>query len=584
MDTQLAPTAHGSAVTAARPEISVNRLVALPLRGKLLLGMGAAALLAVALVATLYSRQPDFRVLYANLSDRDGGAVVAQLATMNIPHKYSEGGGAIMVPADKVHDVRLKLASQGLPKGGAVGFELMENQKFGTTQFQERLNFQRGLEGELARSIMALAAVQSARVHLALPNQTAFMREQQKPSASVLLTLHGGRALERGQIAGIVHLVASSVPELTPKSVSVVDQNGALLSDTGSTPNGLDASQLQHVRSVEQNLAARVMSILEPLVGPGNVKAQIVADVDFTQSESTAELYTPNQGAAPAAVRSQQLSEAPGAGGAAGAGGGGGGASGLGGGVPGALTNQPAASQPSPINGGTQPLSAGGAAMSGAAAGVKRDATTNYEVDKTVKVTRNATGTVRKLNAAVIVNHSSTKGADGKVVTKAIPAEQMEQINALVREAIGYNKERGDSINVVNAPFTAPAPQAAAELPLWKQPEVLDTARGLGPWLALPLVCLIIVFGLVRPAMRMTRTTTTITPGATLMTSIQDAIALPTPGRPQAAPQEGVPLLPTAEAAAAHARNAQLENIRLIAKQNPGTVANVVRNWVNQPA
>ncbi|MET0311699.1 MAG: flagellar basal-body MS-ring/collar protein FliF, partial [Burkholderiaceae bacterium] len=309
------------------------------------------------------------------------------------------------------------------------------------------------------------------------------------------------------------------------------------------------------------------------------------ADVDFTQSESTAELYTPNQGASPAAVRSQQLSEAPTGGGSGGAGGAGG-INGLGGGVPGALTNQPAPNQASPINGGTQPLSAGAGSGSGAAAaGVKRDATTNYEVDKTVKVTRNATGTVRRLNAAVIVNHSSTKGTDGKVTTKALPAEQMEQINALVREAIGYSKDRGDSINVVNAPFTSVVEQAAPELPIWKQPEMLDTARSLGPWLALPLVCLIIVFGLIRPAMRMSRTQVALQPGSTLMTSIQDAIPLPTPGgMPGAVVQDGVPLLPTAEAAAAHARNSQLEGIRQIAKQNPATVANVVRNWVNQPA
>jgi flagellar M-ring protein FliF len=577
MDTSLAPTALAASAAPARSAISVNRLSGLPLRGKMLLGVGAAALLAIALVATLYSRQPDFRVLYANLSDRDGGAVVAQLATMNIPHKYSEGGGAIMVPADKVHDVRLKLASQGLPKGGAVGFELMENQKFGTTQFQERLNFQRGLEGELARSIMALSAVQSARVHLALPTQTAFMREQQKPSASVLLSLHGGRALERGQIAGIVHLVASSVPELTPKSVSVVDQNGALLSETGDTPNGLDASQLQYVRQIEQNLATRVMSILEPLVGVGNVKAQIVADVDFTQSESTAELYTPNQGAAPAAVRTQQLSEVPGAG----AGGGGAGSSGGtgAGGIPGALSNQPAAPQSSPINGGAQPLSAGGAGGgTGAAAGVRRDATTSYEVDKTVRVTRSATGNVRKLNAAVIVNHASSTGTDGKPQLKAIAPAQMEQINALVREAIGYNKDRGDSVNVVNAPFTSAVVPATVELPIWQRPETLDVARGLGPWLALPLVCLIIVFGLVRPAMKMTRTQM---PGLTVATSIQDAIPLPMPGETGSA---GVPLLPTAEAAQMQARTAQLDGIRQIAKQNPATVANVVRSWVNQPA
>ncbi|MBU2288340.1 MAG: flagellar M-ring protein FliF, partial [Gammaproteobacteria bacterium] len=200
---------------------------------RLRLAIGAALLIAVAVAAIVLGRASDWRVLYANLGDKDGGAVIAQLAQMNVPYKYSEGGGAVMVPSDKVHDVRLKLASLGLPKGSVSGFELMDNNRFGMTQFQEKLSFQRGLEGELTRSIQSLGSVQSARVHLALPNQNGFFREQQKPSASVLLSLYPGRSLERTQIAGIVHLVASSVPELTPASVSIVDDTGKLLSTTG---------------------------------------------------------------------------------------------------------------------------------------------------------------------------------------------------------------------------------------------------------------------------------------------------------------------------------------------------------------
>src|SRR5438132_3238029 len=224
------------------------RLVALPARSKLALGVGLAALAGVVLAMTLWSSQGDYKVLYANLSDKDGGAIIAQLSQMNVPYRHADGGAAILVPAAKVHDVRLKLASAGLPKGSVVGFELMDGARFGQTQFQERLTFQRGLEGELTRSIGSLAAVQAARVHLALPNQNGFFREQQKPSASVLLTLHPGRALDRAQIAGIVHLVSSSVPEMSPKAVSILDQTGALLTASGdnSQPSaGLDAQQLQ---------------------------------------------------------------------------------------------------------------------------------------------------------------------------------------------------------------------------------------------------------------------------------------------------------------------------------------------------
>ena len=207
-----------------------GRLAALPARSKMALGVGIAALAAVVLAMTLWNSQGDYKVLYANLSDKDGGAIIAQLSQMNVPYRHADGGAAILVPASKVHDVRLKLASAGLPKGSVVGFELMDGARFGQTQFQERLTFQRGLEGELTRSITSMAAVQAARVHLALPNQNGFFREQQKPSASVLLTLHPGRSVDRAQVAGIVHLVASSVPEMNPKAVSVLDQTGALLS------------------------------------------------------------------------------------------------------------------------------------------------------------------------------------------------------------------------------------------------------------------------------------------------------------------------------------------------------------------
>ncbi|CAN5611684.1 flagellar basal-body MS-ring/collar protein FliF [soil metagenome] len=575
MDPKISPTAT-TITPVGEPAMSMNRLVALPLRNKIGLAAGTLLLAALAWAAVNMGREPEWRPLYASMNDRDGGAVLAALAQMNVPHKFSEVGGTFLVPANQVHEVRLRLASQGLPKGGTVGFEIMEGQKFGTTQFQERLNFQRGLEGELARSIMALSSVQTARVHLALPSQTAFMREQQKPSASVLLTLYGGRTLERGQVAGIVHLIASSVPDMPATAVSVVDQSGTLLSQVaGEATSGLNSTQLQYVRQTEQGLSSRVLSILEPIVGVGNVRAQVTADIDFTQSESTAELFAPNQGASPAAVRSQQLSEVP-AGGAGGAGGGG--VGGIAGGVPGALANQPPGTASSPVNGGGQTLSLGGGGGGGAAGGIKRDASTQYEVDKTVKVTRNASGNIKRLSAAIIVNHASITGPDGKTALQALSPTQMEQINSLAREAVGFSKDRGDSLNVVNAPFTGQALVAAPELPLWRQPEMQDLARSLAPWLALPLVALIIIFGLVRPAIRATRAPRQL---RILETTVQDAISLPSPRGAGADP--AVPMLPSVQAAQQQAREIQLEAIRQQARQNPGTVANVVRNWVSQP-
>ena len=223
----------------------LQRLSALDRAQRMRLGAGVALLVAAAVAAVVMGRQPDYRVLFSNLGDKDGGAVVAQLSQMNVPYKYSEGGGAILIPAERVHDVRLRLATQGLPKGSVAGFELMESNKFGMTQFQERLNFQRGLEGELTRSIQALSSVQSARVHLALPNQNGFFREQQKPSASVLVSLHPGRILDRAQLAGIVHLVASSVPELAPSAVSVLDDTGKLLSQSPDSAAGAEINAQQ---------------------------------------------------------------------------------------------------------------------------------------------------------------------------------------------------------------------------------------------------------------------------------------------------------------------------------------------------
>ena len=420
------------------------RLAALPMRSKVTFGIGLAALVGVVLAMTMWSSQGDYKVLYANLSDKDGGAIIAQLSQMNVPYRHADGGAAILVPAAKVHDVRLKLASAGLPKGSVVGFELMDGARFGQTQFQERLTFQRGLEGELTRSITSLAAVQNARVHLALPNQNGFFREQQKPSASVVLTLHAGRTLDRAQVAGIVHMVSSSVPEMNPKAVSVLDQTGALLSGPAeNTQAGLDAQQLQYVNQIESGYTKRIFDLLEPVVGRENLRATVTADVDFSQSEATSEEFKPNQGAnAATTIRSQQTTEQSG------------GTQAQAGGIPGAASNQPPVPATAPINGAAQPLQA--AQGAGATSSSRRDAVTNYEVDKTVRVTRNATGTVKRLNAAVVVNNRSVTDSKGKTTQVPMTAEEMDKLTSLVQESIGFNKERGDSLKVVNAPFKLP--------------------------------------------------------------------------------------------------------------------------------
>jgi len=538
----------------------MQRLNALNRTQRLRLGLGLVLLVAAAIAAVVMGRQPDYRVLFSNLSDKDGGAIVAQLTQMNVPYKYTEGGGAIMVPGDKVHDVRLRLASQGLPKGSVTGFELMESGRFGMTQFQERLNFQRGLEGELTRSIQALSSVQSARVHLALPQQNGFFREQQKPSASILVSLYPGRTLDRAQLAGIVHLVASSVPEMQPSAVSVLDDTGKLLSQSpepGAT-NGVDAQQLQYVQQLEQQYTRRIMDILEPVVGRNNVKAQVTAELDFSQTDSTQEQYRPNQAPEVAAVRSQQVLENRDA------------SADKPGGAPGAVSNQPPAPSTAPINGANPAPQAAGQAQgqSIGAGNIKRESTTNFEVDKTVRVTRGSNWAVKRVNAAVVVNYQSVTDAKGKVDHKPLTPEQMEQMTALVRETVGYNKDRGDAVNLMNAPFQQEA-AVVDDTPLWKRPETVELARSMAWPLGMALFAAIILLGLVRPALK-----TLANPKAIPMAGAQlDAIEGDTPDRP------ALPA-PKQEQAMATAEQLRLEDARSLARSNPVAVANIVKNWV----
>jgi flagellar M-ring protein FliF len=539
----------------------LQRLASLDRRQRMRLGLGIALLVIVGIVGIVMGRQAEWRVLYANLPDKDGGAIVAQLGTMNVPYKYSEGGGAILVPADRVHDVRLRLASQGLPKGSVAGFELMEGTKFGMTQFQERLTFQRGLEGELTRSIQSLSSVQSARVHLALPNQNGFFREQQKPSASVLVSLQPGAVLDRSQLAGIVHLVASSVPELVPSAVSVLDDTGKLLSSAPDGSNGAggngDATQLQYVQQIEQLYSRRILDILEPVVGRNNVKAQVTADVDFSQTESTSEQHRPNQVADAAAIRSQQVIESSGAG-AAGAT--------PPSGVPGATTNQPPAPPAAPINGQAVPLTPG-TNNTGSGAGNKRESITNYEVDKTVKVVRAGSGTVKRLSAAVVVNYQSP-AAGAKGGPTALSAQQIDQMTALVRETIGFSKDRGDSVNLMNTPFQVQVSDTT-ELPLWRQPQMLDLAHSMAWPVGTLLFGSLILMGFVRPALKSMRQPPS--GGRQLDAMIEDV-----PPRPALPLANNAPL-----AIPATIEQLRLEDARQLAKTNPTAVANIVKSWVS---
>ncbi len=545
---------------ASLPALQANGGTFSPVGQKhlLVLGVGAAMLVALITAAVMWGRTPDYRVLYSNLSDKDGGAILAQLSQMNIPYKHADGGGAIMVPSDQVHDARLKLASQGLPKGSTVGFELLENQRFGATQFQEQVNFQRGLEGELAKSIQSLSSVQSARVHLALPKQSAFLREQQKPSASIILNLYPGRTLDRAQVAGIVHLVAASVPELAMKNVTALDQHGTMLSNgaDANSGSGLDPEKLNYIQQLEQSYIRRVTDLIEPIVGRNNVRAQITADIDFAVIEQNSETFKPNVG--DASVRSSALNDSS-AGAAANAQG-----------VPGALSNQPPAKPTAPLQGASG-TPAQQTPPAGSPAPGKRELTTNYEIDKTIRMEKRPVGSVKRLSAAVVVNNNRVVDKDGKVTMQPLSEADLAKITSLVREAIGFTQTRGDSLNVVNVPFSVDEKTVDIELPLWKQPENISLAKEIGKGLTLVIGLLVLVFGLIRPALRNFSDRQASIPAmdGAGNAALSGPDAIYTPGSPAAQ-------------LAASNNAARLLEVRNLAKQNPATVANVVRTWVSK--
>ena len=524
---------------------------------KIMMIIGAAAVVAAMIAVWMWGQQPEYRVLFSNFSDRDGGSIVAELEKMNVPYKVTEGGGTVMVPANQVYDVRLKLASQGLPKGGNVGFELMENQKLGSSQFVERVNFQRAMEGELARSIESVASVKAARVHLAMPKDSVFVSEQKSPTASVLLNLHPGRTLDTAQVSAIVHLVASSVPELLTKNVTIVDQNGNLLSEMGkpASINGMDPSQIKYVQELQQNIARRIESIITPIVGANNVRAEATADVDFSRTEQAVESYKPNQTPEAMVIRSQQTSESLNGGGAAV-------------GVPGALTNQP----PAPA---TAPITAQGQAAATGAPGQpttsRKDATVNYEIDKTIQYVQQGSGGLKRLSVAVVVNHRSTTDAKGKVTTKPLTPAEMTQINNLVKEAMGYNQERGDTLNVVNSPFATAAQEPIPEMPIWKEPGNIQMAKDAGKYLLMGIVLLLLYSRMLKPVLKKI---TEAPPALPAPESGQDVhVQIGSHGEMMSLPGGG-------HTGAQNNYQENLARAQKMATEDPRVVANIVKTWV----
>jgi flagellar M-ring protein FliF len=514
-------------------------------------------------------------VLFANLNDRDGGAIIAELTKRNIPYQFANGGNAILVPDDQVHAVRLALAAQGMPRGGTVGFELMDTPRLGMTQFQERLNYQRALEGELARTIESLQAIDSARVHLAMPAQNGFLRRQQEPSASVVVHIAPGLELDRAQGIAIRRLVSSSVPRMPSDAVSIVDQDGNLVGDGPRADKNGEDDQLRYRRTVEDALTRKILSLLEPVVGKGNVRAQVSADIDFTQSESTDEIFRPNEGEAAAAIRSEQRRLE------------GNNLQATAEGIPGALTNQPGEQPAAPVNGPAQQTAGAAAGAAGANAPRTLESLVNYEVDKTIRVTRGAGRNIRRLSAAVVINNRTATDAEGKAVDEPLPPAELESLTGLVREAIGFDPNRGDSVNVINSRFAPPAPEPQA-LPFWRDPAHLPLALDALKAFGLLILGLFVLNRLVKPALALLQTPPPVAEaggeetggageGQLVSQVVENDVELPAPGGESELDGEE-----RERQALIEQKMSRRDKTLSLARQNPNAVAHIIRGWIEE--
>ncbi len=481
----VASTASIDAPAPSKPwQVALERFNQLSLPQKIAAGAALALAVAMLVGVWLWSKPAQYEVLFSNLEAQDGAAIVQHLQQQNVKYQLSNGGATILVPTGMAPELRLRLAAQGLPRNGNVGFELMDQQKIGITQFAEQVNYQRALEGELARSIAALGAVMQARVHLAIPKRTSFLRDKQKPTASVVVHLRPGRTLDEVQIAGIRHLIAASVPNMAPEDVAIVDQNGKLLTlPPEPLHSALNAKQLAFQQEIETQYRERIENLLAPVVGKSNFRAQVTVELDFDQIERTAETYRPNP-APQQAIRSQQIHEIFGA-------------EALPQGVPGALTNQPPVPATAPIT-----VPEVGANGPGSQPRRERAATINYELDRTIEHTKKSLGAVKKLAVAVVVNQKREKTKEGEII---IPSpEELAQLEQLVKSAVGFDPSRGDTISVNGVLFSTVVdePTAAWWKKLLEDPEMVEIIRELLRFLLVIVALTIVYFGVLRPLLR----------------------------------------------------------------------------------
>lgn len=547
------------ALPASMPT-SLRTLKELPIVRQLLLLAGIAAAIAGGIWVFNWSQQPVQVELYPDLAGQDASEAAEALRAAAIEYTLDPLNGRLAVSADKVHEARLLLASQGLPKGGATGFETMQQDPgMGVSSFLEGARYNHALETELSRSVGRLAPVKGARVHLAIPKPSAFARPGEGASASVLVELHPGRSLEANQVQAIVHMVASSVPSLSTARVTVVDQFGRLLSGKENDELAISAEQFDHARRVEADYVRRIEALLLPIAGPGKVSTQVSAELDFSVTEEARETYAPDK----AVVRSEQTSEqiTSGPGGSAQ-------------GVPGAVSNQPPETQPQlPVNqllgqpaGGEAPLNQ------------SKNATRNYEIDRTLSHTRQPVGRLKKLSIAVLVDNLARPDGKGGTVMQPLAAEEIQKIEALVRDAVGFNAERGDRVTVQNVGFLpAVALDAVEDVPFWQQPQVQNMIRhGFGL-----LAVVVLIFAALRPALKvlLAPPVPAAVPAAGGMLMHDDGAA---PVRSAGRAVQQMPEEEDVVIDAAGPYDKKLQAARTAVAQDPKRVAQVVKSWLTE--
>ncbi|WP_276902895.1 flagellar basal-body MS-ring/collar protein FliF [Frischella perrara] len=472
----------GNKGSAASNALSfINRLKQNP---KMLLLIGGVIVTAIIMMALLWLKEDKFGVLFSNVSNQDGGEIVSQLEKMNIAYQFSAGGSAILIPENKVYDTRLRLAQQGLPKGGAVGFELLDKERFGMSQFTEQVNYQRALEGELSRTISTINSIESARVHLAMPKPSLFVRERKQPTASVTLSLYAGRSLSQGQIDAIIHLIASSVPEMVEDKVTIIDQHGHLLTNEQNRNILLNATQIDFAERIEKRIRDRIVKLVGAVVGNNNVNVQVTADIDFSRQESTMERFDPNSDIANQTIRSKHQTENLQSGNVNGVGG-----------VPGALSNQPVPIASAPID-EAQNENKTTEQTDNQKYSQQRDDTLNFEVNRHIVHSQIPEGRIKRLSVAVLVNYQAIEKAvqspedsddveefdesDNPTSTtdyQRLDEEVLNNIEALARQAMGYSSERGDTLTVANLKFTQQPTVDDDGIAFWKTSEFYDAMK-----------------------------------------------------------------------------------------------------------